>query len=66
VHGRDKYFRPTLVLDLDAALKVMEVHPTLITAENVLEAFVYLWNYIKKVMFLDGHIEQWIGIFNFA
>jgi len=32
----------------------------------VLEAFVFLWNYVKRVMFLDGHIEQWIGIFNFG
>lgn len=65
IFGRDKYFRPTLVLDLENVNNMIVSKPDLVTLENVQNTLVFLWNYIRKVMFLDGHVEQWITIFNF-
>jgi hypothetical protein len=66
IFGRDKYFRPTIVLDFDSVNKMMLTNPDLVRLEHVQNTLVFLWNYIRKVMFLDGHVEQWITIFNFS
>ena len=34
-----------------------EKYPGLVTPENIVRAFVFLWNYLKEVMFLDGHVD---------
>lgn len=44
----------------------MVANPELVTAENINLCLVFLWNYLGKVMTLDGHIDQWVGIFNFG
>ena len=34
--------------------------PELITAEVFNEMFVYLFSYMKRVMFIPGQVEQWV------
>lgn len=54
------------MLDFDNVNKMMQTNPDLVTIQHVQNTLVFLWYYIRKVMFLDGHVEQWITIFNFS
>lgn len=66
IHGRDKYYRPALVIDIGMVVKQMSIQPELITSDNCIAAIAYIWRYMKEVMFLDGHIEQWVSLFDFS
>ena len=55
IFGRDKYFRPAFVFDGFRFVEYIEKYPGLVTPENIVRAFVFLCNYLKEVMFLDGH-----------
>jgi hypothetical protein len=68
IFGRDLNYRPALIFDLEAtvALQAREGNDNILTAENVTIALAFLQNYLLKVMCLDGHVDQWIGIFNFG
>ena len=57
IFGRDKYFRPAFVFDGFRFVEYIEKYPGLVTPENIVRAFVFLWNYLKEVMFLDGHVD---------
>ncbi len=35
IFGRDKYFRPTMIIDLEIVNKMMQAQPDLVTIENV-------------------------------
>lgn len=47
-------------------VKQMSIQPELITSDNCIAAIAYIWRYMKEVMFLDGHIEQWVSLFDFS
>jgi hypothetical protein len=55
--GRDKYFRPCLVLDCAVMAKLNKSDPSLLATENFNAEFVFLFQYLRYVMFLPGHID---------
>jgi hypothetical protein len=62
--GRDCYYRPVLVVDMEAYLKESLKNPDLLKGDIFTDCYMFLYNYIRKVMFLPGHIEQFQTIFN--
>lgn len=61
--GRDKNFRPTLIIDFEA-LGRLEPVSDYEDGEYVTQTLVFLTNYMKKVMFLQGRIETYTIIYN--
>lgn len=35
----------------------METDPEVASVTAMQDSFVFVWNYIRKVMFLDGHVD---------
>jgi hypothetical protein len=33
-----------------------------VSSEAIQNGFMFLWNYIKHVIFLPGHVNHWISI----
>jgi hypothetical protein len=42
----------------------METDPEVASVTAMQDSFVFVWNYIRKVMFLDGHVDHWNSIMN--
>lgn len=42
--------------------RMAKTEPDMITAEVFNEMFVYLFAYMKRVMFIPGQVEQWVTI----
>lgn len=57
IHGRDKFYRPCFVLDGGIIARINREDPDSISAEVFSDVFLYLLEYVKKVMFLPGHVE---------
>lgn len=57
IHGRDRYYRPAVIINMDRVVRQMAINPELEQGENFTNAFLFLYNYILKVMLLPGHIE---------
>ena len=64
VYGRDKHYRPTIVTDLAIIVKLMVTDPEVASVKAMQDSFVFVWNYIRKVMFLEGHVDHWNSIMN--
>lgn len=64
VYGRDKHYRPTIVTDLAIIVKLMVTDPEVASVKAMQDSFVFVWNYIRKVMFLEGHVNHWNSIMN--
>ena len=60
IHGRDKFYRPTFVMDANLMAKLTKTNPEIITVEVFQEMFAFLFMYVKNVMMLPGQIEQWV------
>ena len=54
LHGRDKFFRPCIIMDGQIMVDLHKKNPELITPEVMTDLFVYLHNYLRKVMFMPG------------
>lgn len=54
MHGRDKFYRPTFVIDGQIMADVANTRPELITPEIFNEMFAFMFTYCKKVLFLPG------------
>ena len=52
------------MLDCVVLSRLCEEHPGEGSAEAFMEAFLFVYEYAKKVMLLPGHIEQWVMIVN--
>ena len=57
LHGRDKFFRPCIVMDGQVMADINKKTPELITPEVLSILFVWLHNYLRKVMFMPGQVE---------
>ena len=40
--------------------------PDTMTPDNFVEAFLFMFEYAKKVILLPGHVEQWVTIADFG
>ena len=54
--GRDKFYRPTLIMDLEIVARVVKTEPAIITEEVFLDLFAFYWEYLSRAMFLPGQI----------
>lgn len=63
-HGRDKKFRPTIILDSSVFEALRKQKPELFNVDTICTACQFLMQYIKKHMFLPGRIEHWVVINN--
>jgi len=59
VHGRDHRFRP--VMYVNAKKLDLKKH----TIDNLISGIVYILEFVKATMFLDGKVENWIIVINF-
>lgn len=59
IHGRDKLYRVTIITDIPKMTKLGERNPDAISTQNMQNAFVFLWSYLKKAMFLPGISDHW-------
>ena len=66
IFGRDKFYRPCIVMDAEAMARLMKEDPNAITGETFADLWVFLYMYIKNVMLLPGHIDNWVNIVNFG
>ena len=64
VHGRDKWFRPCLVLNSGVLSQIKISHPDLFDIDLLSTATIFILEYVKKYMFLPGQIENWVVIHN--
>lgn len=62
IGGRDKYYRPAIIMDAGKIAEIANNNPDEITVEIFQELFTFLFGYLKAVIFLPGQIEQWITI----
>ncbi len=62
VGGRDKEYRPLLVFDAQRIAHFNKTDPGVVSSEAIQNGFMFLWNYIKHVIFLPGHVNHWISI----
>ena len=62
IHGRDKLLRPAFVMDGGVIERLHKEDPDLCSADVFCSLFIFFYNYMKKVMLMPGHIEQWIVI----
>lgn len=63
-HGRDKYFRPCIVLDSSVFESIRSKRPDLFEMDVICTAGVFLLSYVRKHMFLPGQVENWVIINN--
>ena len=57
--GRDKFYRPTFVQDYGRVAELAVSSPELLTNDNCLETFMFIYEYIKNVCSLPGQLETW-------
>ena len=54
VLGRDKWYKPSIIMDLGKMVELTRQDPACITVEVFLDLFAYLWEYVVRAMFLPG------------
>ena len=64
--GRDKYFRPCLIMDAIVINRLEKEQPGTVDEQTFIDLFLFLYIYIRDVMFLPGHINYWINIVHFG
>lgn len=62
IFGRDKFFRPTFIMDGANLMRMQREDPNTATVETFTVMLTYLVRYVREVMFLPGHVDQWISI----
>ena len=65
IYGRDKFYRPCVIIDA-AVLNKLNSEPGIVTAENFNALWIFLYVYMRKVMFLDGQVDMWMTLVNFG
>ena len=58
IFGRDKYFRPTFIVDGRNMVEFDRKEPNILNGANLCQAFCFLFNYMKEVMFLPGQVDH--------
>ena len=62
IHGRDKYFRPTFIIDGAILTRLQKEDPNTVSVETFNVILTFLIRYMREVMFLKGHVDQWVTI----
>jgi hypothetical protein len=57
IFGRDKYYRPCIVLDAAVMAQIVAKDPDCISTQNFTNLFIFLYQYITRVMFAKGHVD---------
>ena len=57
--GRDKFYKPTYIMDVEVMVRLVKTEPDIITVDVFLDLFAFLWEYVSRCMFLPGQIVQW-------
>ena len=57
IGGRDKWLRPTFIMDAGVMVTLGKSDPDTMTPHNFVEAFLFMFEYAKKVILLPGHVE---------
>jgi hypothetical protein len=57
IFGRDKFLRPTWVLDGGALSRCAAEDSNVVTIENITEILTFLVRFIRENMFLRGHCD---------
>ena len=60
------YYRPILVMDCERIMKLSTQNPWYVTSQIIKECLMFMINYIRKVMFLEGHVDYWHFLMNFG
>ena len=59
IGGRDKFYRPTVIMDGGVMAQMAKDDKTMMEAA-LEEMWFYLYNYIRKVLFLPGMVDTWV------
>ena len=51
-----------MIFDAARIAHFLKVDPEVCSTESIQVGFMFLWNYIKHVIFLPGHVNHWISI----
>lgn len=62
VHGRDRMFRPCVVLNSNTFERVRTTKPEICNMEIAITATVFVLEYVRSNMFLPGQVENWVGV----
>ena len=57
IFGRDKFFRPTFIIDGAALARCQREDPNTVTVETFSVILTFMVRYMREVMFLKGHID---------
>lgn len=55
--GRDKYFRPTIIMDGASLARCQREDANTVSVETFSQILIYIVRYARENMFLKGHIE---------
>lgn len=61
VHGRDCHFRPIIVCQPSICIKYLKFFEE----KDIIDASIFLFQFIVNNMFIPGQIENWVMIINF-
>jgi hypothetical protein len=57
IFGRDKFLRPTFIMDGGVMQRLYREDPNTISVETFTVLLTFFVRYIKDVMFLPGHVD---------
>lgn len=57
IFGRDRYFRPCLIMDAVVLARLNKEDPDCVESANFTALFIFLYQYLKQVMFLPGFCD---------
>jgi CRAL/TRIO domain len=58
IFGRDRHYRPTFVVDGFNMVELAKKEEGVVNGGNLCQAFCFLFNYMKRVMFLPGQVDH--------
>mmetsp|Transcript_19427 Transcript_19427/g.18536 ORF Transcript_19427/g.18536 Transcript_19427/m.18536 type:complete len:110 (+) Transcript_19427:466-795(+) len=64
--GRDKKFRPCIIIDSSIFEQWKKKKPELFNVDAICTACQFIMQYIKAHMFVRGRVECWVVINNFS
>jgi len=62
IGGRDKEYRPLIIFDAKRIVEIGKSDSSIVSTDAITNGFMFLWNYIKHVIWLPGHVNHWITI----
>jgi hypothetical protein len=60
IGGRDKFYRPIIIMDGGVIASLVKEDKALFETEAMGEVWFYLYNYVRKVMFVPGMVDTWL------